>query len=114
MAVIGGLALTAWRHARYTRDADVLVAIDEGRFDELLAALTAAGFRPRHSPALRVIDGQAIAQFIFQPADALLPFQFDVLSQRAASSEKLCSGPCPGRLLAPVVTCLSCGRTTWW
>lgn len=79
MAVIGGLALTAWRHARYTRDADVLVAIDEGRFNELLAALTAAGFRPRHSPALRVIDGQAIAQFIFQPADALLPFQFDVL-----------------------------------
>lgn len=79
MAVIGGLALTAWRHARYTRDADVLVAIDEGRFNQLLAALTAAGFQPRHSPALRVIDGQAIAQFTFQPADALLPFQFDVL-----------------------------------
>jgi hypothetical protein len=78
-AVIGGLALTAWRHARYTRDADVLVAIDEGRFDELLAALTAAGFLPRHSPALRIIDGQAIAQFTFQPAEALLPFQFDVL-----------------------------------
>lgn len=46
-AVIGGLALTAWKHARYTRDADVLVAIDERRFDELLAALMAAGFRPR-------------------------------------------------------------------
>lgn len=78
-AVIGGLALTAWKHARYTRDADVLVAIEERRFDELLAALMAAGFRPRHSPALRVIDGQAIAQFTFQPAEALMPFQFDVL-----------------------------------
>jgi hypothetical protein len=78
-AVIGGLALTAWRHARYTRDADVLVAIEESRFDELLAALAAAGFRPRHSPPLRVIDGQAIAQFTFQPAEALMPFQFDVL-----------------------------------
>jgi hypothetical protein len=78
-AVIGGLALAAWRHARYTRDADVLVAIEESRFDELLAALAAAGFRPRHSPPLRVIDGQAIAQFTFQPAEALMPFQFDVL-----------------------------------
>lgn len=78
-AVIGGLALTAWKHARYTRDADVLVAIDERRFQELLVALTAAGFRPRHSPVLRVIDGQAIAQFLFQPAEALMPFQFDVL-----------------------------------
>lgn len=78
-AVIGGLALTAWRHARYTRDADVLVAIDEGRFDELRVALSAAGFRPRHSPALRILDGQAIAQFTFQPVGALMPFQFDVL-----------------------------------
>ena len=32
-AVIGGLALPAWKHARSTRDADVLVAIDERRFD---------------------------------------------------------------------------------
>ncbi len=78
-AVIGGLALTAWRHARYTRDADVLVAIEASRFDELLAVLAAAGFRPRHSPPLRVIDAQAIAQFTFQPAEALMPFQFDVL-----------------------------------
>ena len=78
-AVTGGLALTAWKHARYTRDADVLVAIDEQRFGELLAALTAAGFRARHSPPLRMIDGQGIAQFTFQPAEALMPFQFDVL-----------------------------------
>lgn len=78
-AVIGGLAMTAWKHARYTRDADVLVAIDQHRFGEVLAALTAAGFMPRHAPPLRVIDGQGIAQFFFQPADALMPFQFDVL-----------------------------------
>lgn len=37
-AVIGGLALTAWKHARYTRDADVLVAMDDRRFDQLLVA----------------------------------------------------------------------------
>lgn len=78
-AVIGGLALTAWRHARYTRDADVLVAIEADRVNELVTALTAAGFHARHVPPLRIIDGQGIVQFTFQPPDALLPFQFDVL-----------------------------------
>jgi hypothetical protein len=78
-AVIGGLALTAWNHARYTRDADVLIAIDEHRFDDVVDALVAAGFRARHSPALRMIDRQGIAQFTFPPAEALMPFQFDVL-----------------------------------
>jgi hypothetical protein len=35
---------------------------------DIVAALTAAGFRPRHDPPLRVIDGQGIVQFTFQPA----------------------------------------------
>lgn len=78
-AVIGGLALTAWNHARYTRDADVLMAIEASRVDELVGALTAAGFHTRHVPPLRVIDGQGIIPFTFEPQDALLPFQFDVL-----------------------------------
>ena len=78
-AVIGGLALVAWKHARYTRDADILIAIEPGRIDELIEALTTAGFQPRYTPPLRVVDGQGIAQFIFQPADALMPFQLDLL-----------------------------------
>jgi hypothetical protein len=78
-AVIGGLALTAWKHARYTRDADVLVAVDQQRVGDVVRALAAAGFRPRHDPPLRVIDGQGIVQITFQPGDALMPFQFDVL-----------------------------------
>ena len=41
-AVIGGLAMTAWKHARYTRDADVLVAIEAGRVDELVTAVSVA------------------------------------------------------------------------
>jgi len=41
--------------------------------------LTKAGFQPRHTPPLRFIDGQGIVQFTFQPADALMPFQFDLL-----------------------------------
>ena len=78
-AVIGGLALVAWKYARYTRDADILIAIEPDRIDELIEALTNAGFQPRHTPPLRLIDGQGIVQFTFLPADALMPFQFDLL-----------------------------------
>lgn len=78
-AVIGGLALSAWNHARYTRDADVLMAVDHDAVDPVVRALVAAGFHPRHDPPLRVIDGQGIVQFTFQPPGALLPFQFDLL-----------------------------------
>jgi hypothetical protein len=78
-AVIGGLALSAWNHARYTRDADVLVSIDQRQVDAVIKVLSAAGFHPRHDPPLRVIDGQGIVQFMFQPPGAVLPFQFDVL-----------------------------------
>ena len=34
MALIGGLALTAWNHARYTRDADTAMLLRENR-DEI-------------------------------------------------------------------------------
>jgi hypothetical protein len=65
-AVIGGLALVAWKHARYTRDADILIAIELDRVNELIGALANAGFQTRHAPPLRFIDGQGIAQFTFQ------------------------------------------------
>jgi hypothetical protein len=35
--VIGGPALTAWKHARSTRDPDVLVAIDRHPVGEVVA-----------------------------------------------------------------------------
>ncbi len=49
-AVVGGLALTAWKHARYTRDADVLLA--SGDFQ--LAAVARAVPWPEPSDALGI------------------------------------------------------------
>lgn len=47
-AVVGGLAVTAWAVPRATRDADLWVALGDGR-ERLCAALTAGGF---HVPAM--------------------------------------------------------------
>lgn len=83
MAVIGGLALSAWNHARFTRDADVLISIGPSRLDEAINALRASAFHPKHDPPCLSIDGQTIVQFTHQPASALLPFQFDLLVANA-------------------------------
>jgi hypothetical protein len=100
-AVIGGLALSAWNHARYTRDADVLVAIAPEHVDGLIDALVEAGFHPRHAPPLRTIDGQGIIQFTFQPAGTLMPFQFDILLAstdfQRESVRRAVSRPLPGQ-----------------
>jgi hypothetical protein len=79
MAVIGGLALSAWNHARYTRDADLLIGIDESKVDDLLAAVIGAGFHPKHLPPILQIDDQKLIQLKFTPPEGILPFQLDLL-----------------------------------
>ncbi len=79
MAVIGGVALSAWNHVRYTRDADLLIGVDEARLDDLFAALGKAGFWPRHTPPVIQIDDQKLMQLKFTPPEGTLPFQVDLL-----------------------------------
>jgi hypothetical protein len=79
MAVIGGLALSAWNHVRYTRDADILIAIDEANVDALLKAVVEAGFQPKKLPPILQIDDQQLIQLKFVPPEGLLPFQLDLL-----------------------------------
>ncbi|HEV2969339.1 MAG TPA: nucleotidyl transferase AbiEii/AbiGii toxin family protein [Pirellulales bacterium] len=79
MAVIGGVALSAWNHIRYTRDADLLIGIDEARLDEVFAAVGQAGFWPRHSPPVIQIEDQKLIQLKFTPPERTMPFQVDLL-----------------------------------
>ena len=50
--LIGGLAASLWGRPRLTRDVDVLVLVDEGRWEEFLAAGAGYGFVPRRDDAL--------------------------------------------------------------
>jgi nucleotidyltransferase AbiEii toxin of type IV toxin-antitoxin system len=79
MAVIGGVALSAWNHARYTRDADILIGVDDAQLPEIYAAVGKAGFWPRHSPPVIQIDDQRLMQLKFTPPERTSPFQVDLL-----------------------------------
>jgi hypothetical protein len=45
IAIIGGLALAAWKHVRATQDVDIFVLADSSSVDSLLQALKESGFR---------------------------------------------------------------------
>jgi hypothetical protein len=79
MAVIGGMALAAWNHVRYTRDVDFLIAVDEEQVEGLISSMASAGFQPKRWPPILQIDDQQIVQFDFLPPDGLLPFRLDLL-----------------------------------
>ncbi len=79
MAVIGGVALSAWNHIRYTRDADLLIGVDQAGLDDIYAAMGKAGFWPRHSPPVLQIDDQKLIQLKYTPPERTMPFQVDLL-----------------------------------
>lgn len=78
-ALLGGLALAIWRHPRFTRDVDVLLAIDPTRMQELMTALEAGGFRPKQGTGLIRLGELEILQMIYQSKGALLQVQVDLL-----------------------------------
>jgi hypothetical protein len=79
MAVIGGMAMSAWNHLRYTRDVDFLVQAQGSKVDDLIATARAAGFEPKRWPPILQIDDQQIVQFDFLPPEGLMPFRLDIL-----------------------------------
>jgi hypothetical protein len=79
MAVIGGLALAAWKHVRATKDIDILLSIGAENLDSLLQQLRAAGIRPKRSPPVVDLDQWKLLQLIYEPPDAMMELQIDLL-----------------------------------
>jgi hypothetical protein len=79
IAVMGGLAVSAWGHLRNTQDVDVLVGVERARFDSVLQAVRPAGFRPKSRPVLFRIEQQNIAQLLYTPPDIQWDIQVDLL-----------------------------------
>ena len=93
-ALMGGLALASWKHVRATRDIDLLIGLEGRTVDDLLAELQRAEIRPKHTPPVKNLGKLRIIQCIYEPPEAFMDLQLDLLVaecdyQRQALSRRL-------------------------
>jgi hypothetical protein len=100
MAVMGGLALAAWRHVRATRDVDLLISVSEQDLEPLLSTLTSAGLRPKHEPPLIALGSLQILQLLYEPLGAYVDLQVDLLLARSEYHRQALARRTPTRLAA--------------
>ena len=79
VAVMGGIALSTWKHVRATRDVDLLLGAREDDLPRLLAALRAAGIRAKRSETLARLGDLNLLQLVYSPEETFLDFQIDLL-----------------------------------
>jgi hypothetical protein len=80
MALVGGLALTAWKRPRFTKDVDLLLAIPEPEAKSAVQQLVAEGFRSKRPEGMvRLPDGTRFVQLIYESPDATLEIQLDLI-----------------------------------
>lgn len=79
MALMGGLALSAWRYPRATRDVDLLIGFGSSQPEVLLHTLGTAGFRFKRDPPVRQLGDMQILQVEFEPRDAFVSIPVDLL-----------------------------------
>jgi Nucleotidyl transferase AbiEii toxin, Type IV TA system len=79
-ALLGGLAV--WKHARFTKDIDLLVSLGNTNTDELLCNLIDAGFQAKPGEPLLKIDETEFLQLSYEPEDTYLEVQIDLLLVR--------------------------------
>jgi hypothetical protein len=79
MAVMGGLALAAWRHVRATRDVDILLSTLGVDIASLLTPLRVAGLHPRHQGSLVPLGSLELLQLRYEPPGAYVELHIDLL-----------------------------------
>jgi hypothetical protein len=78
-ALMGGLAVSAWKHVRATRDVDLLVSIEDSQLDALLQALAQREIQARRSPPVLSLGPFRLLQLVWEPPGAYLGVQVDLL-----------------------------------
>lgn len=83
MAILGGIAVAAWGHARFTKDVDILLAIDGDQVDDLIESLLKSGMRTMREPPLITIGDVDLVQLLYEPPDTFLDLRIDLLFARS-------------------------------
>lgn len=79
MAVMGGLADSVFNHAQSTRDADILVQVEEKDTERVLEVASQAGILPRRFPPMLKLDKQWILFLSYQPPGEFYEIKVDIL-----------------------------------
>lgn len=87
-ALFGGLALSAWDHARSTKDVDILFDPAGVSIHAILGNLGSAGFRAKNKHPLIRLDDAEFIQVFYEPADVFLEIQVDLLIATSAFDEQ--------------------------
>ena len=93
-AIAGGVALSLWDHARSTKDADILLEVDDQDVDKMLQTFQTAGLRFKRHPPIVTVGEQRFVQFTFRPPETEFDIQVDFLLaepeyQRRAMTRRL-------------------------
>jgi hypothetical protein len=78
-ALMGGLALSLWKHVRNTQDVDLLIGLGGTSIEALLDQLRRAGVRTKHHPPVLDLGSVRIIQLLYEPPDTFMDIQIDLL-----------------------------------
>jgi hypothetical protein len=98
LALMGGLSLAFWRHVRSTQDVDLLIDPGPAGVEALLEVLRQAGVRTKHQPAVVDLGSVRIAQLLYEPKDAFLEIQIDLLLAESSFHREALARRVPARL----------------
>src|SRR5207302_6216555 len=79
MAVMGGIALSAWKHPRATQDVDLLIGLEKKDEESVLQKLAVAKIRAKRRPPVVTIGRLRILQLLYEPPGTYLDLQIDLL-----------------------------------
>ncbi len=79
MAVMGGIALSAWKYPRATQDVDLLIGLEEGDEEFVLQKLAAARIRAKRQPPFVTLGRLRMVQLLYEPPETYLDLQIDLL-----------------------------------
>jgi hypothetical protein len=78
VAIIGGIALTVWRHPRNTRDVDLLIDSSKTDPDSLVRSMQERGFRPMRFPALVNVGTARFIEMLYTPPGTFVDIKVDL------------------------------------
>ena len=87
-AVMGGIALAAWKYVRATRDIDLLVSIRSHDLEKILQELHTAEIRRKADRPVTSVGGLDVIELLYEPPETFVDIQIDLLTARSSYHEK--------------------------